>query len=66
MRNFNNTLGGTTKSRYGPEKSVFSQKSQVMSNMKQSGKLQHSVFGKPTFRDADGARDFFKTFEDKR
>ena len=24
------------------------------------------MFGKPTFRDVDGARDFFKTFDDKR
>ena len=37
-----------------------------MSAHKQSLKQQPSVFGRPTFRDQDGARDIFRTFEDKR
>jgi len=66
MRNFNNDLNNTiTKQRYGTDKSVFSQKSKMLS-MRASQKMQPSVFGKPTFRDADAVRDIWRTTDERK
>lgn len=62
MRSFNNALNTTVKQRYGAEKSIFSQKSKIMS-IRASQKVPPSVFGRPTYRDYDGAKDIFRTVD---
>ena len=65
MRSFNNALNTTVKQRYGAEKSVFSQKSKIMS-IRASQKMPPSVFGRPTYRDLDGAKDIFRTVDHRK
>lgn len=65
MKNFNSALNNTVKQRYGAEKSVFSQKSKIMS-LRASQKMPPSVFGRPTFRDHPGAKDIFGTYDGRK
>lgn len=47
------------------EKSVFSQKSRILS-VRGSQKMPPSVFGRPTYRDLDAAKDIFRTVDERK